>query len=80
MRFPAMGLVIKLVRKVLILITVLLAISCWHREMEETGIIIINNGLDNYVDLKFFRNGLPSERKTISKTGQGIICKLELEF
>jgi len=43
--------------------------------MEETVNLIINNGLDNRVDMKFFRNGLPSERKPISKIGPGEIFK-----
>ena len=75
MRFPAMGLVIKLVRTILTLITVLLAMSCWPREMEETINLVINSDLDNRVDMKFFRNGLSSERKTISKTGPGEIFR-----
>ncbi|MBA4746794.1 MAG: hypothetical protein H2058_16225 [Muricauda sp.] len=72
-----MGLVIKLVRTILTLITVLLAMSCWPREMEETGIIIINNGLDNQVQMRFFTNGLPSGQKMVSKTGKGEIFRGE---
>ena len=75
MRFPAIGLVIKDVRTVLTLITVLLAMSCWPREIEETVNLIINNGLDNRVDMKFFRDGLPSGKKWITKLGKGEIFR-----
>ena len=57
------------------LIVPFLAISCWPREMEETINLVINSDLDNRVDMRFFRNGLPSERKTISKTGPGEIFR-----
>lgn len=53
----------------------LLVISCWPREMEETINLVINSDLDNHVDMKFFRNGLPSKRKAISKTGPGEIFR-----
>jgi len=72
-----MGHVIKHVRKVLILFTVLLAMSCWPREIEETGIIVINNGLDNRVDMRFFRNSIPSGPEIVSKTGKGEIFRGE---
>lgn len=49
--------------------------SCWPREMEETVNLVINNGLDNRVDMKFFRNGLPSGKKSISKLGKGEIFR-----
>jgi len=72
-----MDLVIKCIKTVLTLITVLLVMSCWPREMEETGIIVINNGLDNHVDMQFFRNSIPSGLKIVSKTGKGEIFKGE---
>ena len=71
----AMGLVTKCKKTLLTLITGLLVISCWPREMEETVNLIINNGLENRIDMKFFRNGLPSERKPISKMGPGEIFR-----
>jgi hypothetical protein len=43
--------------------------------MEKTVDLIVNNGLENRVDMRFFRNGLPSEQKTISKTGVGEIFR-----
>lgn len=55
------------------LILPFLVISCWPREMEETINLLINNGLDNRVELKFFKNGLPSGKKSISKLGKGEI-------
>ncbi|MBO6531813.1 MAG: hypothetical protein JJ885_02090 [Muricauda sp.] len=49
--------------------------SCWPREMEETINLVINSDLDSRVDIKFFRNGLSSERKAISKTGPGEVFR-----
>jgi hypothetical protein len=71
MQLLAMVRVIKWVKTVMTLITVLLVMSCWHREMEETVNLIINNGLDNHIELKFFKNGLPSGKKSTSRLGKG---------
>jgi len=43
--------------------------------MEETINLVINNGMDNRVDMKFFRDGLPSGKKSISKLGKGEIFR-----
>lgn len=59
------------------LIVQVLLVSCGVKDYEETGIIIINNGLDNNVQMRFFRNGLPSGKEKISKTGKGEIFKGE---
>lgn len=77
MQLRAMDLVIKCIKTVLTLITVLLVMSCWPREMQETGIIVINNGLDNQVQMHFFTNGLPSGQKMVSKKGKGEIYRDE---
>lgn len=51
--------------------------SCWPREMEETGIIIINNGLENFVRMRFFSDGVSSGQETVFKTGKGEIFRGE---
>lgn len=55
----------------------ILLISCWPREMEETGIIIINNGLENFVRMRFFSDGVSSGLETVFKTGKGEIFRGE---
>ncbi len=45
--------------------------------MEETGIIIVKNGLDTRVKMEFYSDGLPSGLKTVSKTGKGEIFRGE---
>ncbi|MEW2920557.1 hypothetical protein AB1A65_03745 [Muricauda sp. ANG21] len=54
-----------------------LMFSCGVIDYEETGIIIINNSLENNVQMRFFRNGLPSGKEKISKTGEGEIFRGE---
>ena len=43
----------------------------------ETGIIVVNNGLDNHVEMRFFRDGLPSGKELVFKTGKGEIFRGE---
>ncbi|MBO6531811.1 MAG: hypothetical protein JJ885_02080 [Muricauda sp.] len=50
-------------------------ISCWPKDLEETGIIVVNNGLDNDVQMRFFRNSIPSGPEILSKTGKGEIFR-----
>ncbi|MFC4220729.1 hypothetical protein [Flagellimonas marina] len=54
-----------------------LVFSCGVKDYEETGIIIINNGLDNNVQMRFYSNGLPSGKKSIFKQGKGEIFRGE---
>ena len=69
-----MDLVIKIVLRLNVFVFL---VSCGVKDYEETGIIIINNGLDNNVQMRFFRNGLPSGKEKISKTGEGEIFRGE---
>ncbi|WP_242535695.1 hypothetical protein [[Muricauda] lutisoli] len=57
------------------MIPLLLLNSCWPREMEETINLVINNGLENRVDMRFFSNGLPSGKKAIFIRGKGEIFR-----
>ncbi|WP_242535696.1 hypothetical protein [[Muricauda] lutisoli] len=59
------------------LIVPFLIISCWPKELEETGMIVINNGLDKNVQMRFFRNSIPSGPEIVSKTGKGEIFRGE---
>ncbi|RDY59610.1 hypothetical protein [Flagellimonas nanhaiensis] len=52
-------------------------ISCWPKDYEETGIIVVNNGLENHVQMRFFSDGLPSGPEIVSKKGKGEIFKGE---
>ena len=54
-----------------------LMFSCGVIDYEETGIIIINNGLENNVQMRFYSNGLPSGKKSISRQGKGEIFRGE---
>jgi hypothetical protein len=56
---------------------IILINSCGVKDYEETGIIVINNGLDNQVQLRFFTNGLPSGQNIVSKTGKGEVFRGE---
>jgi len=67
-----MDLVIKIVLSLSILVFL---ISCGVKDYEETGIIIINNGLENNVQMRFFRNSIPSGPEIVSKTGKGEILE-----
>ena len=51
--------------------------SCWPKDYMETGIIVVNNGLDNHVEMRFFRDGLPSGKELVFKTGKGEIFRGE---
>ncbi|MBA4746793.1 MAG: hypothetical protein H2058_16220 [Muricauda sp.] len=64
-------------KKAFLLFIFALLCSCWPREIEETSIIVINNGLDNRVDMQFFRNSIPSGPEIVSKTGKGEIFRGE---
>jgi hypothetical protein len=65
-------------KKILLyLIVPFLIISCWPKDLEETGVIVINNGLDNDVQMRFFRNSIPSGPEIVSKTGKGEIFRGE---
>jgi len=62
-------------KKAFLLFIFALICSCWPRELEETINLVIINGLDNRVDMKFFRDGLPSGKKWITKLGKGEIFR-----
>lgn len=64
-------------KTIVTLIPLLLLNSCWPKDLEETGIIVINNGLDNNVQMRFFRNSIPSGLEIVSKTGKGEIYRGE---
>lgn len=54
-----------------------LMFSCGVKDYMETGIIVVNNGLDNHVEMRFFRDGLPSGKELVFKTGKGEIFRGE---
>ena len=60
-------------KKAVFLFLLIFLQSCWPREMVETVNLIITNGLDLHVQMRFFSKGLPSGREIISKTGPGEI-------
>lgn len=64
-------------KKIVFLFLLIFLQSCWPREIEETGIIIINNGLDNNVQMRFYSTGIPSGREIVSKMGKGEIFRGE---